>query len=161
MAEITRAQYSIDICLFLIGDLRGEHNDSVIDALIQAHWRGIRVRCIFNGHLAWEGEVGQPRTMEEEYNRTLLPAIQRLKDANVPIALVHGVYDRPIPYSPIHSKQCVIDEKIVLDGSFNWYNTSILSHDMMIVVNDWQVARHYLDEAQQILETFRVQWISG
>jgi len=161
LAEITRAQYSIDLCLFLIGDLRGEHGDSVIDALIDAHHRGVQVKAIFNGHLAWQGTVGKERSMEEEFNRPLLPAIQRMKDANIPIALVHGIYDRPIPYSPIHSKQCVIDKKIVLDGSFNWYNTSILSHDMMIVVNDWEVAQHYLDEAQQILDTFRVAWISG
>ncbi len=65
-----------------------------------------------------------------------------------------------VPYSPIHSKQCVIDEQVVLDGSFNWYNTSVLSHDLMVVVNHREVARLYLEEARQILEGFRVVWIS-
>ncbi|MGB5443980.1 MAG: phospholipase D-like domain-containing protein, partial [Psychromonas sp.] len=78
----------------------------------------------------------------------------------IPIALVYGVHDRPIPFSPIHSKQCVIDKQIVIDGSFNWYNTSVLSHDLIVVVNNAKVAQSYLDEAQQILDTFRVYWFN-
>ena len=60
----------------------------------------------------------------------------------------------------MHSKQCVIDEQIVLDGSFNWYNTSTLSHDLLVVLNNREIARLYLEEAQQILNGFRVHWIS-
>ncbi len=160
LAEIQRARHSIHLCLFLIGDLRGEHGDSVIEALIQAWKRGVYVRVILNGHLAWEGDPARERSMHEELNRPLLPAVRRLQEAGLPIALVYGVHDRPVPYSPIHSKQCVIDEQIVLDGSFNWYNTSVLSHDLMVVVNHREVARLYLEEARQILEGFRVVWIS-
>lgn len=159
LGEINRARYSIDLCLFLIGELRGEHGDSVIDALLHAKHRGVSVRAIFNGHLAWQGDIRQPRSMEEELNRPLLPALQRLKDGGVPLHLVYGVHDQPIPYSPIHSKQCVIDQHIVLDGSFNWYNTSVHSHDLVVIVNDRFVARHYLDEAQQILDSFRVFYL--
>lgn len=159
LAEIHRARESIDLCLFLVGELRGEHGESVIDALLDAHRRGVQVRAILNGHLAWQGDIRKPRTMEAEFKRPLLPAIQRLKEGGVPIALVYGVYDRPVPYSPIHSKQCVIDRRIVIDGSFNWYNTSVLSHDLLMVVNDEDVAQHYLHEAQQILDTFRVFWL--
>lgn len=155
-SEVNRAKKSIDLCLFLLGELRGEHHDSIVDALIQAHRRGVQVRTILNGHLAWQGDIRKPRTMEKEFSRPLLPAVQRLKDAGLPIALVYGVYDRPVPYSPVHSKQCVIDRRIVIDGSFNWYNTSVLSHDLVVVVDNEEVAQHYLDEAQQILDTFRV-----
>lgn len=160
LAEIHRAQNSIDLCLFLIGELRGEHGESVVDALIHAHQRGVKVRTILNGHLAWEGDICKRRSMKTEFSRSLLPAVQRIKDAGISIALVYGVYDRPVPYSPIHSKQCVIDRRIVLDGSFNWYNTSVLSHDLLVVVNNEEVAHHYLDEAQQILDTFRVYWLN-
>jgi hypothetical protein len=160
LAEINRARHSIHLCLFLIGELRGEHGDSVVDALINAWRRGVYVRVILNGHLAWEGDVARERTMHEELNRPLLPAVRRLQEAGLPIALVYGVHDRPIPYSPIHSKQCVVDGHVVLDGSFNWYNTSIFSHDILMVVNNHDVARLYLEEAQQILDSFRVHWIS-
>ena len=54
----------------------------------------------------------------------------------------------------------MIDDQVVLDGSFNWYNTSTLSHDLLVVVNHRDVARLYLEEARQILESFRVHWIS-
>jgi hypothetical protein len=49
----------------------------------------------------------------------------------------------------------------VLDGSFNWYNTSILSHDMMIVLNHHDIAQLYLEEARQILSSFRVVWLTN
>ena len=161
LGEISRARHSIHLCLFLINELRGEHGESVIDALIAAKHRGVYVRAIFNGHLAWEGDVAKPRSMHEElHHRNLLPAVRRLRDAGIAVALVYGVHDRPVPYSPIHSKQCVIDEQIVIDGSFNWYNTSVLSHDLLVVVNHRDAARLYLEEARQILEGFRVHWIS-
>jgi len=118
------------------------------------------VRVILNGHLAWQGDPGRERSWHEELRRPLLPAVRRLQEAGIAIALVYGVHDRPVPYSPVHSKQCVIDEQIVLDGSFNWYNTSTLSHDLMVVLNHRDVARLYLQEAQQILDGFRVVWIS-
>lgn len=161
LSEINRAKHSIELCLFLLGELRGEYGESVIDALIQARNRGVYVRVILNGHLAWEGEVGRARTWDEEMHRSLLPAVRRLRDAGVPTALVYGVHDRDVPYSPIHSKQCVIDGQIVLDGSFNWYNTSVLSHDMMIVLNHHDIAQLYLEEARQILSSFRVVWLTN
>jgi phosphatidylserine/phosphatidylglycerophosphate/cardiolipin synthase-like enzyme len=97
---------------------------------------------------------------EELTQRNLLPAVRRLRDAGLAIALVYGIHERAVPYSPVHSKQCVIDEQIVLDGSFNWYNTSTLSHDLLVVLNNREIARLYLEEAQQILNGFRVHWIS-
>lgn len=50
----------------------------------------------------------------------------------------------------------VIDEHIVLDGSFNWYNTSTFSHDLLVVAADERVAGPYLFEFEQILDKFRL-----
>ncbi|MCB0051299.1 MAG: phospholipase D family protein, partial [Caldilinea sp.] len=124
LSEIHRARHSIRLCLFLLGELQGEHGDSVIDALIQARARGVDVQAILNGHLARQGDPGREYTMEEELRRPLLPAVYRLQQAGIPLLLAYGRYDQPVPYCPIHSKYCVIDERIVLEGSFNWYNTS-------------------------------------
>jgi len=41
LAEVHRARHSIKLCLFLMGDLVGEHHDSVVDALIHAKNRGV------------------------------------------------------------------------------------------------------------------------
>ncbi len=156
LAEIHRAKWSIKLSLFLIGELRGEHHDSVVDALIHANDRGVDVQILFNGHLARQGRIGIERSMHDELNRPLLPAVQRLKSAGVRVGLVYGQHDHPVPYSPIHSKYCIIDETIVLEGSFNWYNTSVFSHDLLVVVNSRDVAQPYLHEFAQIQRLLRV-----
>ncbi len=156
LAEIHRARQSIKICLFLIGDLQGEHHDSVVTALIQAKQRGVAIHILFNGHLARQGRIGVERSMADELARPLLPAVQRLKDAGITIGLVYGKDDLPVPYSPIHAKYCVIDGHIVLEGSFNWYNTSVFSHDLLVVAANHEVAQPYLYEFEQIQHLFRV-----
>jgi len=92
LGEISRARHSIHLCLFLINELRGEHGDSVIDALIQARNRGVYVRVILNGHLAWEGDPAKERSMHEELQRNLLPAVRRLRDAGL-----HTVGEKTAP----------------------------------------------------------------
>ncbi len=158
LAEIHRARRSIRICLFLIGDLLGDYHDSVVNALIQAYGRGVDVHILFNGHLARQGRIGIERSMQEELNRPLLPAVQRLKDAGIPVGLVYGQDDHPVPYSPIHSKYCIIDDYIVIEGSFNWYNTSVFSHDLIVVAANHAVAQPYLYEFYEIQRSFRVYY---
>ena len=158
LAEIHRARHSIKLSLFLMGDLLGDHHDSVVDALIHANDRGVDVQILFNGHLARQGQIGVERSMYEELNRPLLPAVERLKAAGVRVGLVYGMDDHPVPYSPIHSKYCVIDDTIVLEGSFNWYNTSVFSHDLLVILNDREIAGPYLYEFEQIQRQFRIYY---
>lgn len=156
LSEINRAKHAIKLCLFLMGELRGAHGDSVVDALIAARNRGVFVHIILNGHLARQGDPGKEVTMQEELARPLLPAVQRLRDAGVNVSLAYGQVEHNVPYCPIHSKYCVIDDYIVLDGSFNWYNTSVFSHDLLVVAADHRVAAPYLYEFDQILREFRL-----
>ena len=156
LAEINRAKHSIKVSLFLIGELLGDHHDSVINALINAKNRGVYVHILFNGHLARQGRIGVERPMAEELSRPLLPAVQRLKSAGIAIGLVYGQDDLPVPYSPIHSKYCIIDDYIVIEGSFNWYNTSVFSHDLIVIAANHEVAKPYLFEFEQIQHSFRV-----
>ena len=158
LAEIHRAKTSIKISLFLIGELLGNHNDSVICALINAKHRGVEVHILFNGHLARQGKIGVERSMEEELNRPLLPVIERLKSEGVRTGLVYGKDDHPVPYSPIHSKYCIIDEAIVIEGSFNWYNTSVFSHDLIVIAADSDAVNAYSHEFDQIQRLFRVYY---
>lgn len=155
IAEINRARSSIALCLFLIGELRGEYNDSVVDALIRAQRRGVDVGLILNGHIAHQGDPGEPHTFEEELARPLIPAVQRLRQAGLSVKLAYGTVDTQVPYCPLHSKYCVIDRRIVLDGSFNWYNTSVHSHDILVIAAHHNVAAPYLYEYEQIHRLFR------
>jgi phosphatidylserine/phosphatidylglycerophosphate/cardiolipin synthase-like enzyme len=116
------------------------------------------VKIILNGHLARQGGPGKEHPMAEELARPLLPAVTRLKHAGIPIALAYGQDDFAVPYSPIHSKYCIFDDYLVLDGSFNWYNASVFSHDMVIIAANRQVAEPYLFEFDQILRRLRIFW---
>ena len=158
LAEIHRARYSIKVSLFLVGDLLGDHQDSVVNSLIQAYDRGVDVHILFNGHLARQGRIGVERSMHDELNRPLLPAVERLKSVGIPVGLVYGQDDHPVPYSPIHSKYCIIDESIVIEGSFNWYNTSVFSHDLIVIAANRDVAQPYLYEFEEIQRSFRVYY---
>ncbi len=158
ISEIHRAKHSIKLVLFLIGELRGEHHDSVIDALIYAKRRGVDVRIILNGHLAREGSPGKVHPMAVELKRPLLPSVMRLKGAGIPVALGYGCDDLAVPYSPIHSKYCIVDDYLVLEGSFNWYNASVYSHDIVIMAANRKVAEPYLFEFDQILRRLRIFW---
>jgi phosphatidylserine/phosphatidylglycerophosphate/cardiolipin synthase-like enzyme len=158
LAEINRANTSIKISLFLIGELLGNHHDSVICALINANYRGVDVHILFNGHLAREGKVGIKRTMHDELKRPLLPVVARLKSAGIAVGLVYGQDDHPIPYSPIHSKYCIIDESLVIEGSFNWYNTSVFSHDLIVIAANQVIVKPYLHEFEEIQRVFRVYY---
>ena len=155
LAEIGRARRSIRACLFLIHELRGEHGDSVIDALLQARHRGVEVQLVLNGHMARQGDPARECPMAEEIRRPLLPAVARLVRGGVAVALAYGQTDQRVPYCPLHSKYCVIDEHVVLDGSFNWYNTSVFSHDLLVVARHPELARAHLHEFDQILRLFR------
>ncbi len=156
IAAIHRARRSIKPCLFLINELRGEYQDSVIDALLQAQRRGVDVHVIVNGHLAHPGDPGREYTLQEELERPLQSAVANLRRGGIPVGLTYGLNDHRVPYCPLHPKYCIIDDYIVLDGSFNWYNTSTFSHDLLIVAANADVAQSYLFEFQQISRRLRV-----
>jgi len=153
--EILRAQKSIKVVLFLMGEMIDE-GDNVVNSLINAKNRGVDVQVLLNGHVVRVGRNDQPYTMVDELKRPVIPAVSRLQSSGVNVYLVYGKFDQKIPYCPIHSKYCIIDDHIVIDGSFNWYNTSLFSHDMVAVVIDANVARPYIDEFHQIMRDFRV-----
>lgn len=149
LSEINRARHSIRLCIFLLGEMRGEHDDSVVDALIQAARRRVDVSIIANGHIARQGDPGREYSMAEELQRPLVPALARLRAAGVRVDLAYGRHCQRIPYCPLHAKYCIIDDRLVLDGSFNWYNTSVHSHDLLIVAANEGVVRAYTWEFEQ------------
>lgn len=158
LSAIHRARRSIKPCLFLINELRGEYQESVTDALVEAQRRGVDVQVIANGHMAREGDPGRAFTMQEELARPLQPTIVKLRRHGIPVGLTYGLTEHRVPYCPLHPKYCIIDDAIVLEGSFNWYNTSTFSHDLLVIAASPEVARPYLFEIQQILRLFRVFW---
>ncbi len=156
LSEINRAKSSIRCCLFLLGEMQGEYGDTVVDALIAARHRGVDVQAIFNGHVIRQGDPTKACSMDEELRRPLVPAVARLERSGVPVFLAYGIHDQRVPYCPLHAKYCVIDRQIVLDGSFNWYNTSAFSHDLLVVLSNADLARAYLNEFEYTRGCLRI-----
>jgi len=55
-------------------------------------------------------------------------------------------------YSIMHLKTTVIDEEVVMTGSFNWNNTAAHANDEnMLVLRDLDLARKYRDEVLEVM----------
>ena len=157
VAEIESAQRSILVCMFDLARLKGaspgaaEETD-VIEALIRARDRGVRVRIMLNGIMAHSGP--EPEPWDKEFPRPLKEPMQRLKDAWMEVFYVH--YWDSIR-SPLHHKFAVMDETTVITGSYNWYEASTRSDEVLSVVRDERIAHAFLDEAELMLRSFRIE----
>jgi phosphatidylserine/phosphatidylglycerophosphate/cardiolipin synthase-like enzyme len=156
LSAIHRARRSVRVCLFLLGEMAGEHGDSVVDALIEAWHRGVETQVLVNGHLARCGDPGAPCSMDEELAKPLVPAVARLRGAGVPVRLAYGWHAGRVPYCPLHTKYAIVDEQTVLDGSLNWYNTSLFSHDLYVVASHPALAQAYLHEWWDTVRSLRL-----
>ncbi len=125
ITEIVEAKRSILVCMFDLSRLRGislgtGEGLDVIEALIQARDRGVRVRVLLNGMTAHTGPLPEP--WDKAFPRPLKEPMQRLKDAWMEVSYVY--YWESI-YSPLHHKFAVFDERAVITGSYNWYEASL------------------------------------
>jgi phosphatidylserine/phosphatidylglycerophosphate/cardiolipin synthase-like enzyme len=155
ITEIARARASIVVCMFDLAFLPGkafgdDHETDVVEALIRARDRGVRVRVILNGMTAHTGP--QPEPWDKDKRRPLKEAAQRLKDAWIEVS--HLYYWESI-YSPLHHKFAVFDGRTVIAGSYNWYWASLSSDEALSVTRDERLAAAFLEEAELMLRTFR------
>ncbi len=124
----------------------------MIEALIRARDRGVRVRIMLNGIMGHSGP--EPEPWDKEFPRPLKEPMQRLKDAWMEVFYVH--YWDSIR-SPLHHKFAVMDETTVITGSYNWYEASTRSDEVLSVVRDERIAHAFLDEAELMLRSFRIE----
>jgi hypothetical protein len=155
--EIARARESIVVCMFELARLKGivcggERELDVVEALIQARDRGVRVRIIVNGMMSHGGH--QPEDWDKAFRRRLKEPMERLRNAWMEV--FHVYYWESI-YSPLHHKFAVIDSSTVITGSYNWYEPSIYSDEVLTVTRDGALAEAFLAEAELILRSFRIE----
>jgi hypothetical protein len=157
IGELQHAHESITVCMYDISPIAG--NDfgagtatDVVGALIAARDRGVRVQILLNGMLSHSGR--QPADWDKAFRRPLKHPAQRLKDAWMEV--FHVYYHESI-YSPLHHKFAVIDNRTVITGSYNWYEPSLASDEIVTIVRDETVAAAYLEEVRLLLQTFRVE----
>ncbi len=157
ITEIERARQTIVVCMFSVSHLRGKsmstgRETDVISALIAARDRGVRVQIILNGMIAREGPLPEPWDWEKELARPLKEPIERLRQAWMEVIYVYYPWST---YSPIHHKFAVFDSQTVITGSYNWYEASTQSDEVLSVLRDERIAKAFTEEAALILRTFR------
>ena len=156
VAEIDSAETSILVCMFELSRLKGASpaaagETDVIEALIGARDRGVRVRILVNGAMAHWGP--EPQAWDKDFQRPLKEPMERLRDAWME---VFYVYYWDSIRSPLHHKFAVMDARTVITGSYNWYEASTRSDEVLTVVRDERIAQAFLEEADLMLRTFRI-----
>jgi phosphatidylserine/phosphatidylglycerophosphate/cardiolipin synthase-like enzyme len=101
------ARQQVDICVFTITD------DRLSDAIVAAHRRGVAVRIITDDEKA--GDEGSD--------------IDRLHHAGIPLRT-----DRTIHH--MHHKFAIFDNRLLLNGSYNWTRGAALYNEENFIVTD-------------------------
>ncbi|MBI5548472.1 MAG: Fic family protein [Deltaproteobacteria bacterium] len=156
ITELNHARKSIDLCMFDLGFLKGvsladSHESDVVSALIHARDRGVRVKVLLNGQIAHTGPL--PASWDKDFRRPLKEAAKRLKDAWLDVGFVF--YPDSV-YSPLHHKFASIDGQTCIIGSYNWYEASVVSDEVLLVLRDEGLARTLADEARNIEAGLRI-----
>ena len=57
----------------------------------------------------------------------------------------------------MHHKFCIIDESIVITGSFNWTSQAVLyNQENILFYENSQIARKYIDEFHKLWSQFEI-----
>jgi phosphatidylserine/phosphatidylglycerophosphate/cardiolipin synthase-like enzyme len=117
---IGRANQSVHVLMYIFT------LDSIADALISAHKRGVEVRVVLDKSQSYS-----------QYGVLRAAGIEVRNDTNW-----EGI---------LHDKIAVIDNTVVLTGSFNWTTTAENNNnENLIVIRSFEVASRYESEFQKI-----------
>lgn len=123
---INNAKNSIKICVFTISD------NKIVQAIIAAHKRGIDIVVISDNDKA--NDKGSD--------------IDYLSDKGVHVLLDHSSHH-------MHHKFAIFDEKILLNGSFNWTRSATtVNQENILVTGERQLVADYLKQFEYLKEAF-------
>ncbi|MEN3010805.1 MAG: phospholipase D-like domain-containing protein, partial [Candidatus Bipolaricaulaceae bacterium] len=115
---LENAAYAIDVAVHILAD---EH---LIDALIQAHQRGVAVRVIL-------GEA-------------ITKAHEKLQAHGIPVLVLEGTPER------MQHRFAVIDDFIVVTGSFVWSEHVHNNFENVVVIKCSEIAEKFVKEFERI-----------
>lgn len=125
------AQESIDVAMYTFT------NSKIAWALAKARERGVRVRVLLDG-----------QEINNKYSKGVF-----LKRRGI-----YVVYDR-MP-GLMHNKFCIIDNKIVITGSYNWTATAEeKNEENIVVIHDSRVANSYKTRFEYLLKINVPWWV--
>eukprot|EP01024_Parvocaulis_polyphysoides_P050771 TRINITY_DN4955_c1_g1_i1.p3 TRINITY_DN4955_c1_g1~~TRINITY_DN4955_c1_g1_i1.p3 ORF type:complete len:194 (-),score=17.06 TRINITY_DN4955_c1_g1_i1:1492-2073(-) len=124
---IRSARSRIDVCVFTI-----TCND-IADALLYVHKKGVRIRII---------------TDDDQATSQGSDAVE-LHKAGIQVKTDDSPYH-------MHHKFCVIDGKILINGSFNWTRQAVLhNQENIVIMNDQRVIKPFQSKFEQMWNTYK------
>lgn len=151
LSFLDSAQNTVDICIYSLSA------QEVIKKLIELHQRGIRIRVISNDISDKPDKLSYAYLMtnkNKNKEKSSMMTLQR-KGINVRYFKTGKGY--------MHNKFAIIDDKILINGSFNWtYYGEKHNYEDMVATNDKQLAKCYADkfaEYWKLLEDPMVAWV--
>ncbi|WP_146894679.1 phospholipase D-like domain-containing protein [Adhaeribacter aerolatus] len=119
---INKAQRSIKICVFTISD------DRITRAILQAHRKGIPVKILTDN--------------EKLFDRG--SDIRELAQAGIPVRIDNTP-------NHMHHKFAILDNEIVLTGSYNWTRSAALyNHENLITSDDKALVKDFSREFDRL-----------
>lgn len=106
-------------------------SESMIEELCNLKKRGVKIRIVINND-----------DINDSSTNMLARACDRLKKVTIPKT---GRYK-----NLMHNKYCIIDNKKVIDGSYNWTNHAKYNLEHIIVIDSATVAKMYKDDFERI-----------
>ena len=138
---LASAQSSLCVCVFTITD------DAIARALVERHKHGVRVRVVSDDAQAWCKGADVFELSER--------GIECLVDDE--IAVWRGGREVSVERH-MHHKYCVLDNRLLLTGSYNWTSAaSTRNCENVLVTDDVRAVRGYVAEFERLWEEFRPQ----
>jgi cardiolipin hydrolase len=126
LGYLASAKESVDVCVFTIT------NNAISDVLIDLHNSGVRVRII----------------TDDEQSKSLGSDVLRLARAGIPC--IHDGHE-----GHMHAKVSIVDNKLLMIGSFNYTRSAVLSNrEHVIVSNDANQIRQFNAEFRELWTLF-------
>ena len=119
---------TLDIAIFTFT------RDSIAQAILDAHQRGIKVRCI--------GDDGNSKVKGSDVRLLASVGIPCKTDNNIRFHM--------------HNKMAIIDNSVVITGSFNWTNQAInKNQDNILFIEDKNIANQYTEYFNKVWDSFQ------
>ena len=119
---------TLDIAIFTFT------RDSIAQAILDAHQRGLKVRCI--------GDDGNSKVKGSDVRLLASVGIPCKTDNNIRFHM--------------HNKMAIIDNSVVITGSFNWTNQAInKNQDNILFIEDKNIANQYTEYFNKVWDSFQ------
>lgn len=118
---------TLDIAIFTFT------RDSIAQAILEAHQRGLKIRCI--------GDDGNSKVKGSD--------VRVLASVGIPCKTDNNLRNH------MHNKMAILDNSVVITGSFNWTNQAInKNQDNILFIEDKNIANQYTEYFNQIWNSF-------